>query len=162
MLLLLLATIVLIAVTVAIHGYGTVFWIRFLTRRYAGLDGDFAREHALPALIWTAVVLLMLHLVEVIVWALAYILILPGDQLAGWEQAIYFSIVTFATLGYGDITIANHEWRILSGIEALNGVVLVGWTTALLFAVFQRCWKGLAHSHPNGTANNRASRGPHR
>jgi hypothetical protein len=35
----------------------------------------------------------------------------------------------------------------LSGIEALNGILLVGGTTALLFLVFQRCWKGLTHGH---------------
>ena len=142
-----LTTIALVAVTVAIHAYGTVYWIRFLVRRYANPDGDFTRDNALPALIWTAVVLLMLHLIEVIVWALAYMLILPGDQLAGFEKAMYFSVVTFATLGYGDITLADHQWRILSGIEALNGVLLVGWTTALLFLVFQRCWKGLTQGH---------------
>jgi hypothetical protein len=144
---LLLTTVVLVAVTVAIHAFGTVYWIRHLGRRYAGPDGDFKAHTALPALTWTAVVLLMLHLVEVVVWALAYVLILPGDQLASFEKAVYFSVVTFATLGYGDITLADHEWRILSGIEALDGVLLVGWTTALLFAVFQRCWKGLTHGH---------------
>ena len=144
---LLLTTIVLVAVTVAIHAYGTVYWIRFLVRRYADTKGDFTRDNALPALIWTAVVLLMLHLIEVIAWALAYVLILPGDQLASFEKAVYFSIVTFTTVGYGDITLIDHEWRLLSGIEGLNGILLVGWTTALLFAVFQRCWKGLAHGH---------------
>ena len=42
----------------------------------------------------------------------------------------YFSIVTFTTLGYGDITLADHEWRLLSGIEALNGILLVLMTLA--------------------------------
>lgn len=143
----LLTTIALVAITVSIHAFGTVSWIRFLGRRYAGPDGDFKAHTALPVLIWTAVVLLMLHLIEVVVWALAYVLILPGDQLASFEKAVYFSVVTFTTLGYGDITLADHEWRLLSGIEALNGILLVGWTTALLFAVFQRCWKGLTHGH---------------
>ena len=113
---LLLTTIVLVAATVAIHAYGTVYWIRYLTGRYANVDGDFTRDNALPALIWTAVVLLMLHLIEVVVWALAYLLVLPGDQLASFEKAIYFSIVTFTTVGYGDITLIDHEWRLLSGI----------------------------------------------
>ena len=96
---------------------------------------------------WTAVVLLTLHLIEVVVWALAYMMVLPDQPFESLEKAVYFSVVTFATLGYGDITLIDHEWRILSGIEALNGVLLVGWTTALLFAVFQRCWKGLTHGH---------------
>ena len=52
------------------------------------------------------------------------------------EQAVYFSLVTFTTLGYGDITL-DAPWRILTGIEALNGVLLLGWSTALTFAVIQ-------------------------
>ena len=79
---------------------------------------------------WTALVLMMLHVVEVLLWALAYLLFLPGDHLDSFEKAAYFSVVTFTTLGYGDITLVEHEWRLLSGIEALDGILLVGWTTA--------------------------------
>lgn len=96
-------------------------------------------------MIWTSLVLLMIHLVEVMVWALAYLFLVPDNQLDTLERAVYFSIVTFTTLGYGDITLADHQWRLLSGVEALNGVLLAGWTTAFLFVVFQRSWKGLAH-----------------
>jgi hypothetical protein len=68
-------------------------------------------------------------------------------KIATFEEAVYFSIVTFTTLGYGDITLVDHDWRLLSGAEALSGILLVGWSTALLYAVFQRSWKGLAHGH---------------
>ena len=146
MLWLLLTTVLLVAVTVAIHAVGAHFWMSYLIRRYAGPDGYLKAHAALPAVTWTAVVLLMLHLVEVIVWALAYLLVLPGDHLDTFEKAAYFSVVTFTTLGYGDITLIEHEWRLLSGIEALNGILLVGWTTALLFLVVQRSWKGMPRS----------------
>ncbi|NEV64353.1 ion channel [Thiorhodococcus minor] len=53
-------------------------------------------------------------------------------------------MVTFTTLGYGDVTPVEHDWRLLSGIEALIGVVLIGWTTALLFLIVQRSWRGMA------------------
>ena len=145
MLQLLLVSVLLVATTVAIHGFGTHYWIRFLMRRFAGPDGNFKAHKGLQAVTSTAVVLLMLHLVEVVLWALAYLLILPGDRLKTFEEATYFSIVTFTTLGYGDITLAEHEWRLLSGIEALNGILLVGWTTALLFLVVQRSWAVKAH-----------------
>ena len=56
-----------------------------------------------------------------------------------------FFRVTFTTLGYGDITLVEHDWRLLSGIEALNGILLVGWTTAFLFMVVQRSWTTKAH-----------------
>ncbi len=147
MLEILLTTVFLVAATVAIHAYGTTRWIRFMVRRYAGPDGDFKAHTTLPAVTWTAVVLLMLHLVEIVLWAVAYLLILPGDQLKTLEEATYFSAVTFTTLGYGDISLAEHGWRLLSGMEALNGILLVGWSTALFFGVVQRSWKSMAHGH---------------
>jgi len=147
MLPLLLTTLLLVAVTVAIHAFGTIYWIRYLGRRHAAPDGDFKAHKALSALIWSAVVLLLLHLVEVVVWALSYVLIMPGDELATLEAAVYFSVVTFTTLGYGDITLVDHQWRLLSGVQALSGILLVGWSTALLYAVFQRSWKGLVQAH---------------
>ena len=60
-----------------------------------------------------------------------------------FEAAIYFSFVTFTTLGYGDLTLSD-GWRLLSGIEALNGILLDGWSTAVLFAVVQRIWQSSA------------------
>jgi len=64
---------------VAIHAFGTTYWIRYLMHRFAGPDGNFKPHKALPAVIWIAVVLLVLHLVKVVVWALGYLRILPSD-----------------------------------------------------------------------------------
>jgi len=146
MLALILVIVSLVAVTVAIHALGTIFWIRVLGRHYVGADGAFKPHRTLAAVTWSAVWLLMLHFVEVIVWAVFYLLITPVEEIATFEQAVYFSVVTFTTVGYGDITLADPHWRLLSGAEALNGVLLVGWSTALLFAVVQRCWHGVTHS----------------
>ena len=62
------------------------------------------------------------------------------DDLETFETAVYFSFVTFTTLGYGDITLSE-SGRVLSGIQALNGILLVGWSTAVLFAVVQKLWQ---------------------
>ena len=62
------------------------------------------------------------------------------DEFQTFEKAIYFSLVTFTTLGYGDISIAS-ENRILSGLEAINGIILIGWSTAFMFNVFQEIYK---------------------
>jgi len=147
MLELMLVAIFLVVSSVAIHAFGTHYWLRYLVHRYAGHDGNFTSHMALPAVTSTAIVLMMLHVVEVVLWALAYLLFLPGDHLGTFEKAAYFSVVTFTTLGYGDITLVEHEWRLLSGIEALVGILLVGWTTAFLFAVVQRSWKTGRYSH---------------
>jgi len=115
--------------------------MRHLLRSYTDSGGNSKQHKALPAVIWKAVVLMMLHVVEVVIWAVAYLLLLPISQLDTFEKAACFSMVTFTTLGYGDITLSDQEWRLLSGIEALNGILLVGWTTAFLFMVVQHTWK---------------------
>jgi hypothetical protein len=132
-----LAAVVLVAVTVVIHGIGSTYWIRFLMRNYQTHDGYWKERAVFPALMSTALVLLLLHVLEVLLWALLYLWLVPNNQLANLEQAVYFSVVTFTTLGYGDITL-EPNWRLLSGIEALRGFLLVGWTTALFFSLLQR------------------------
>ena len=131
----------LIAITVVIHATGTTAWVKFLGRKFAGQSIASGRRATL-VLVNTALVVFALHTVEIVVWAGAYLLLLPAHELASFEEAVYFSFVTFTTLGYGDITLSE-GWRLLSGIEALNGILLVGWTTAMIFAVVQNIWRGL-------------------
>ena len=133
----------LIVTTVLVHALGTHSLIRFLVRHSANARGLIESHKALPAVIWTAMVLMALHVVEIQLWALTYLFVLPGDTLDTFEKATYFSFVTFTTLGYGDVTLSTQDWRLLSGIEAMDGILLAGWSTALLFVVVQRSWKGL-------------------
>ncbi len=135
--------IVLVVVTVIIHGVGTISWASLATRRYADQDGMLRAGKGLQIVVGTVLVLLILHVFEIVVWAYTYLLLLPAGELDSFEEAVYFSFVTFTTLGYGDITLTQ-GWRLLSGIEALNGIMLVGWTTAMLFAVVQRTWQSVA------------------
>ncbi|MGB5064259.1 MAG: potassium channel family protein [Candidatus Competibacter sp.] len=146
MLMLLLIAVLLVALTVVLHATGTTYWIRYAVRRYADHNGDFKPHTMLPAVMWTAITLMLLHAVEVVLWAVTYRL-LSDDQFDNLEKSLYFSVVTFTTLGYGDITMVDSKWRLLSGIEALDGILLVGWSTALLFIVVQRSWKHLGPGH---------------
>jgi hypothetical protein len=94
-------------------------------------------EHA--GMYWVAGIILLMFLasvLEVIVWALLYMAL---DIFQSGEQAFYFSGVTYTTLGYGDMVIEG-RWRILSAFEAANGIIMFGWTTALVFAVVQRTY----------------------
>ena len=134
----------LVVVTVIIHAVGTTSWLRILRNRYVDSNGFIRAGKTLEVLIATVLALLLLHTLEIVVWAYAYLALLPSGELASFEESVYFSFVTFTTLGYGDITLTEN-WRLLSGIEALNGIMLVGWTTAMLFAVVQRTWQGMAH-----------------
>jgi hypothetical protein len=73
-------------------------------------------------------------MVEILLWALLYrsLGIIPS-----LESSLYFSGVTFTTVGYGDMTLPAC-WRLLSVGEAVNGVLMAGWSTAQLITVVQR------------------------
>ncbi|MEM1048530.1 MAG: ion channel [Pseudomonadota bacterium] len=66
------------------------------------------------------------HLIEVALWAAVLILLGVFSDL---ERAVYFSLVAYTTLGFGDI-ILPEDWRILSGLIAANGFLVFGWSTA--------------------------------
>jgi hypothetical protein len=97
--------------------------------------------------------LLSLNFIEAIIWGFTYYL-LPGiTEFESIEKAIYFSLVTFTTLGYGDITI-NSANRMLAGFEAMNGVLLLGWTTAMMFSLLQLIVKDLLKKVKTNETNN--------
>ena len=69
-------------------------------------------------------------------WAGCYVWVGAVEQ---FEDALYFSIVTYTTLGYGDITL-NPDWRFLSSLEAASGIIIFGWSTAIVIAAFQNIY----------------------
>ena len=82
----------------------------------------------------TVSILMITHTVEVIVWALAYWIVgaaPPGSNL------VDFAFVNFTTLGYGDV-VPVKRWILLGPITAMNGFLLFGWSTAVIFAVLRK------------------------
>jgi voltage-gated potassium channel Kch len=71
---------------------------------------------------------------EAVIWAWTYLAV---GVFENFEPALYFSLVTFTTLGFGDVVL-DPSWRVLSAIEAANGTIMFGWTTALIFWFVQR------------------------
>lgn len=67
-------------------------------------------------------------------WALLFLYL---EIFATMEPALYFSIVSFTTLGFGDILLPD-EWRILSGLSAANGLLMFGFFTAFLVEMMRR------------------------
>jgi hypothetical protein len=135
-----LVGVILTVMTVVVHAIGTTWWIRRLRRRVVSSTGRLRAGAALYALTTTAILLLMLHVLEVVIWAGIFVAIPEIEEIETLGDAVYYSFVTFTTLGYGDITLSG-SWRILSGIEALNGLLLFSWSAAMLFAVVQRLWR---------------------
>jgi hypothetical protein len=71
------------------------------------------------------------HLAQIALWALA--LLLCG-QIPDFETAFYVSAQNYTTLSYGDVLLA-HRCRLLGPLEAMNGLLFFGLSTAVLFAV---------------------------
>jgi len=86
------------------------------------------------AMIPTVAVLMVAHTVEVFVWAWTYLIFEATPPEA---SLVYFAFVNFATLGYGDIVPVN-RWLLLGPITAMNGALLFGWSTAVIFEVLRK------------------------
>jgi hypothetical protein len=84
-------------------------------------------------MIATVSMLMVAHLVEVAIWSIAYSLVgaTPQDT-----DDLYFAFVNYTTLGYGDI-IPVARWRLFGPLTAMNGVLLFGWSTAVIYHVLR-------------------------
>ena len=80
------------------------------------------------------VIVLMLvtigNLLQVSIWAALFVALGEFDRI---EPALYYSAVNFSTLGYGDI-VMSERWRLLGPLEAFNGILMFGVSTALMTA----------------------------
>ena len=80
--------------------------------------------------LWTAATLLL----DIALWAWVYRHV---GAIHDFETSLYFSGITFTTVGYGDVTLSKC-WQLLSVGEAVNGVLMAGWSTAQLIFLVQR------------------------
>lgn len=127
---LLIATLMM-TLTVIIHFFGIVLLLRLVSyhgRRVAHLSA-ILRQSLL--LIIAVLGIVFLHTLEIWCYAILY---LELGAVQGFEPALYFSTVSFTSLGYGDIVLTP-DWRILGAIEAANGLILFGWSTAFLISM---------------------------
>jgi hypothetical protein len=85
-------------------------------------------------MIATVSILMAAHTSEVIVWAIAYSIV---DVEPTGTDLVYFAFVNYTTLGYGDV-LPREKWQLLGPITAMNGVLLFGWSTAVIFEVLRR------------------------
>jgi hypothetical protein len=85
-------------------------------------------------MIATVSILMAAHVLEVFVWSLAYSIV---DAAPAGTNLVYFAFVNYATLGYGDV-IPVEGWRLLGPITAMNGALMFGWSTAVIYDVLQK------------------------
>ena len=77
------------------------------------------------------------NLAQLFVWALLFLLL---GEFASLDVAVYHSAVNFASLGYGDIVMSERH-RLLGALEAINGVLMIGVSTAALMATLQDAYR---------------------
>ena len=121
---------------------GVVVWtVRGLAARDTFVPG-FVQYTVVIVL--TGTLLMAGHFVEVMVWAITYGLV--GVAPAS-VQLIYLAFDNYTTLGYADL-VAPEQWRLLRPMTALNGIMLIGWSTALIIEILRR--SGTATQSPAG------------
>ena len=121
------------AINIMIHALVTVGAVGIV--RSAGLrHTERPRLHLMLVMVGTAVALMVAHTLEVFVWVLTDAIV--GAAPAG-SDLLYFAFVNYTTLGYGDITPVQ-AWRLIGPMTAMNGILMFGWSTALLFEVLRK------------------------
>lgn len=131
-----LATL-MVLLTVAIHAAGLFGLSRVLRIE----EMEEAQEHIHPlslrGIAVTIIVILglfVLHGVEIWLYAFLYFGI---GSVEGLREAVYFSTITYGAIGYSDAAMAE-RWRLVSAIEGINGIILIGWSTAFFVTLMAR------------------------
>jgi hypothetical protein len=127
----------LIVLNVVIHVIGLVLINESVVRVPSGtterrrLMSNFAVVIGLAALLAT-----LLHGIEAATWAIAYRLL---GALPSTRSAMLYSLSAMTSYGHANLFL-EEQWQLMGALEALNGVLLFGLTTAFLFALIQKVW----------------------
>lgn len=105
-----------------------------LEKVIVGLRRRFRRFTNTAAIVLGVLFVMSVHTLQVWIWATTFYVV---GAFADFEPALYFSLVAFSTVGFGDITL-SHEWRLLSGLTAANGFLSFGWSTAYMVELVRR------------------------
>jgi hypothetical protein len=92
-------------------------------------------------------------LMDILLWAWVYYHV---GAIEGREESLFSSGITFTTVGYGDIAL-NQCWRLLTVCQAINGVLMAGWSTEQLIFIVQRAMALQRQSERNKSSGNLSS-----
>jgi len=139
---LVLLAVALLATCVTVQSLGMLVLIRWLSRVRRVLESR-STYLRVALLLRLFVGIVLLHLVQVGLWAVVF---WRAQELPNVDTALYFSLATYTTIGFGDVVVGP-GWRVLAGIEGLTGILLVGWSTAFVFAVVNRMYEHWRQVH---------------
>ena len=128
---------VMVVLCVAIHGFGL-----FSLSRWMRSEASVERLRQIDPLsprgalftLGIVVAITILHGVEIWLFAFTYMAV---GAIGGLEEALYFSTISYSTVGYSDIHVAP-DWRLLGAFESILGVILLGWSTAFFLRTLSR------------------------
>ena len=134
----------LIVLTVVIHvlGLGLINeWVMSVLRP------ALKRRHLMSIFVAvmgvTVTLVTLLHGLEGTTWAAAYRLL---GALPDTRSAMLYSLSAMTSYGHATLFLEG-TWQLMGALEALNGMLLFGLTTAFLFAMIQQIWLGGSHNH---------------
>ena len=133
----LIVSTVMVLITVGIHGSGIILLSKMLR-----LESQEEQAHHVPAfsarafLFMQLLVLALFALHGFEIWLYAIVYVLTG-AVGDMASALYFATISYAAIGYSDVHISP-DWRLVGAIEGINGLLLLGWSTAFFVAVVTR------------------------
>jgi hypothetical protein len=126
-----LVAFAIVAVCLLLHVASIVFLADWMLDRREKSKEKMGLLGYMLLLIIAFSVIIVLHMVEVSLWAVFYS---AHSLFPDFETSLYFSITSYTTIGFGDVVLPR-SWRMLGGIEGVTGVLLCGLSTAFVFAI---------------------------
>jgi voltage-gated potassium channel len=123
-----LVTLTLSLQSIAMAGF--VLWVRAY---FAKNTSRLGLLRCADLMVRVTHVVLTLQLLEVGLWAGFY----RWKCFPSWDAALYFSVTSYSTVGYGDLILPSH-WRMLGPVESVTGVLMCGLSVSILFAIVAR------------------------
>ena len=126
-----LIAVALVSVCLIVHVAGIMLMAEWLLHKREYFERNATKRHFAALLISLFAGIMFLHLIQTALWAGFYV---TRGLFSDFETSLYFSMVSFTTVGYGDVLLPR-AWRLFGVLEAFSGVLLCGISTAFMFAV---------------------------
>jgi len=134
------------AIAIMIHALATV-GATGVARAAGRRNASWPRLRLMSVMVATVFVLMLAHTIEIVIWSLSYALVGAAPE---GSDLLYFAFVNYTTLGYGDVTPVK-AWQLLGPMAAMNGILMFGWSTAVLFEVLLKTIEHLGAIAAPGT-----------
>ena len=135
----------IVSVCLMIHVAGILLMAQWLLSRREHLERTAGSRRFALLIVTLFAAIMFLHLIQTSLWAVFYY---TQNLFGDFETALYFSMVSFTTIGYGDVLLPR-RWRLLGVIEGFSGVLLCGLSTAFIFAVINAVFQSRLRQRSN-------------